>query len=207
MFGTIYGVVLNDVEERQRLAAAFAEAPYKAPPRAPVLHIKPAAAVQPVPACIGIPDGIEEVIVAATWALEFAADACRLAPNQVPGVIGGMRLALDISLPAPDYYRPAIAQRARDGFLPLGPSRAMGEPLAIDTWIDGVAMHQWQPEMLVRDAWTLVAELSQFMTLRVGDLLMIGVAGGAPAVRRGHAVELRSAGHPSFVVEIAGEDA
>lgn len=207
MFGTIYGVVLNDREERDRLASAFAEAPYKAAPSAPVLHVKPAAAVQAVPGRVEIPAGADQVVVAATWALEFAADACRLTPEQVPGVIGGMRLALDVSLPAPDYYRPAIAQRARDGFLPLGPSRAMRAPLAIQTWIDGVAAHRWQPEILVRDAWSLVSDLSQFMTLRAGDLLMIGVAGDAPTVRPGQTVELRSDSYPPFAVEIAGETA
>jgi 5-oxopent-3-ene-1,2,5-tricarboxylate decarboxylase/2-hydroxyhepta-2,4-diene-1,7-dioate isomerase len=39
----------------------------------------------------------------------------------------------------------------------------------------------------VRDVATLIADVSAFMTLNPGDLLMLGVAHGAPRVRAGQA--------------------
>jgi len=39
--GTVYGVLLNHAPALQALGAAVNDAPYKAPPKAPVLYVKP----------------------------------------------------------------------------------------------------------------------------------------------------------------------
>jgi 5-oxopent-3-ene-1,2,5-tricarboxylate decarboxylase/2-hydroxyhepta-2,4-diene-1,7-dioate isomerase len=43
----------------------------------------------------------------------------------------------------------------------------------------------------------LVAEISEFMSLQVGDVILLGVAAGAPLVLPGQAVEVK-ASHPTF---------
>ena len=42
MTGTVYGVLLNFQAERDALGERMSLPPYQAPPRAPVLYIKPA---------------------------------------------------------------------------------------------------------------------------------------------------------------------
>ena len=200
--GTIYGVVLNDRREQERLAAEFDTPPYGAPPRAPVLYIKPAASVQTLPARIAIPAGEGALVFGATWALQFGTDACRIGPDEVAGRIGGVRLACDVFAPAASYYRPVVNQRARDNSLPLGPLLPFAGLPSIETRIDGEPAHLWTPSDLFRDVASLVSELSQFMTLRAGDLLLLGTAGDAPLAHRGQSVELASTGHPPFCITI-----
>ncbi len=198
--GSIYGIVLNDREERERLVGAFGEKPYAAPPEAPVVYIRPRT-------CATGGDKVRiatggEVMVSPTVALLFARDAVDVGPGEALDCIGAACLALDVSLPQADYYRPAIAQQGRDGFLPLGAFAAPRLPAAIETRIDGASAHRWTLDRLVRDVPTLISDLSQFMTLRAGDLLIIGLPGDAPRVRGGSRLELAAEGLPGLIVDI-----
>jgi 5-oxopent-3-ene-1,2,5-tricarboxylate decarboxylase / 2-hydroxyhepta-2,4-diene-1,7-dioate isomerase len=192
--GTIYGVVLNDLDERARLEPSFHEDPYKAPPAAPVVYIKPRLCATVAGAPIPLPAGEPEVVVAATLALLFAEDMIAVAPANVWAKIGATSLALDISLPATSYYRPAIAQRCRDGFLPLGKAGAPTLPVEIVTSIDGEEAHRWSLSRLVRPVETLVADLTAFMTFKAGDVLLVGVPGDAPRARAGQRIRVDATG-------------
>jgi len=200
--GTIYGVALNDSDERARLESSFHDEPYKAPPAAPVVYIKPRACATIGGAPVPLPTGEPELVVAATLALLFAEDVCAVAPAAVWGRIAATCLALDVSLPAASYYRPAIAQRCRDGFLPLGDVGAPTLPAEIGTSIDGEEVHRWSLSRLVRPVETLVADLSAFMTLKAGDLLLVGVPGDAPRARAGQHVRIDAAGLASIETRI-----
>src|SRR4051812_17788573 len=104
--GAAYGVALNDRLQLDQRAADFLEPPYGAPPRAPVLYIKPrncfgfGGAPTPVPAEWG------EVEAAPTIALLFARALAQAEPAEVRAAIGGACLALDVSEPHQSYYRP-----------------------------------------------------------------------------------------------------
>jgi 5-oxopent-3-ene-1,2,5-tricarboxylate decarboxylase/2-hydroxyhepta-2,4-diene-1,7-dioate isomerase len=103
-----------------------------------------------------------------------------------------------VSLPSPSYYRPAVAERCRDGFLPLGEFSSPRNPDAITTQIDGSDVHRWSLDRLVRSAGVLISDLSQFMTLCAGDVLLLGVAGDAPRARAGNSVRVVAHGLPSI---------
>ncbi|QGP80417.1 fumarylacetoacetate hydrolase family protein [Sphingobium sp. CAP-1] len=191
--GHIYGVALNDRLERDRLAAAFQEKPYGAPPRAPVVYMKPAAALArgPVRVAAGT-----QLVAAPTIALLFARDASHVTADQVQVHLGAAALALDLSLSLSQtsYYRPAIAQKNGDDFLILGDAGAADLPDAIRTFVDGVPVHAWSLERVWLPVAELVAELSTFMTLRAGDILLIGLPGDAPAVAPGQTIRVEADG-------------
>jgi hypothetical protein len=57
------------------------------------------------------------------------------------------------------------------------------DALALRISLDGVAAQATSTRGMVRSAARLIADVSEFMTLRPGDVLMLGVAFGAPRGR------------------------
>jgi len=208
--GTVYGVVLNDGAERELLAGAFAEPPYKAPPKAPVLYIKPRNTFYVSGAPIALAADLTAVEAAATLGLFFGRDAAKCDAGSAFSTVSAACLALDVSEPQANYYRPAVRQRCRDGFLPLGgfapfdPALLKGE---IVTSIDGAEAHRWLLTRLARDAATLIADISAFMTLAAGDLLLIGLPHDAPRVKAGQRVTVAGGGLPALETSFVREDA
>lgn len=204
--GTIYGVVLNDAAERENLGASLGEDPYKAPPAAPVVYIKPRACATGRGAAIPLPEGEHELTVAATLALLIGRDASRVEIASAHDHVAAACLALDVSVPFDSYYRPPIAQIARDGFLPLGRLVEPSLPDEIVTAIDGEEAHRWSLSRLVRSPAQLIADLSQFMTLQAGDLLLVGLPGNAPRAAQGQRIAVSASGLPPLATVIAGGD-
>lgn len=205
--GTIYGVVLNDADERERLGQALAEDPYKAPPGAPVVYIKPRLCATWGGAAVPMPEGESELRVAATLALLITRDTAKVNPEAALDHVGGACLALDVAVPFGSYFRPPIAQIARDGFLPLGAMGSAEVPEEIITIVDGVEVHRWSLSRLVRSPSQLISDLSQFMTLKAGDLLLVGLPGDAPTASKGQRVEVRTAGLARLDTFISAEEA
>lgn len=193
--GHIYGVVLNDKAELEALAPQFDARPYAAPPKAPVVYMKPRAAIARGP--VAVHPG-ETLSAAPTIALLFARDAARCSTGTALDCVGAACLAIDLSLPQASYYRPAVGQKNRDGFLALGDWAPPRLPDTIETLADGRAAHSWQLGRLLRDPATLIADLSSFMTLRAGDVLLVGLPGDAPQVSAGQALTVSAPGLPSL---------
>ena len=102
----------------------------------------------------------------------------------------------DVSVPHPNYYRPSVRYKARDGFCPLGPKVAapdeVGDPdqLAIRTYVDGALIQTTSTSDLVRPAARLLADVTEFMTLSPGDILALGAAAPAPRARAAQTVAI-----------------
>lgn len=199
--GNIYGVVLNDEAERAALALQFEEKPYAAPPRAPVVYMKPLASVVTGP--VAVPPG--GLTAAATLALLVARDTGRVAATDVFSHLGGAALALDLSLPASSYYRPAVAQKNGDARIALGPFAAPAVPKVIRLLADGAVIHEWSLDRLHRQPGTLIADLGAFLTLKAGDVMMIGLPGDAPLIQAGQTLRVEAKGLPPLDVTTTGE--
>lgn len=201
--GTIYGIALNDADQRAARAVDFTAKPHAAPPVAPIVYIKPATCRPTGP--VRIPaDGVE---AAPTIGLLFRREAAHVSAETAMDCVGALCLALDIATERADFYRPAIAQSCRDGFLPLGAFASAALPPRIETWIDGEPAHSWSLDRLVRPGAMLIAELSAFMTLRAGDLLLIGLPGDAPHVLPGQNIRVEAAGLPALETRFEGPSA
>lgn len=197
--GTAYCTALNDRRQLETLDSAFHETPYGAPPKAPVLYMKPGHCVVPGGSTVALPAGCEALGVAATIALQWTVTG----PTAV-------RLAIDLSVPHESFYRPAVAELACDGFLPAGPAIALPADLAtldIVTEIDGAEAHRWNLSSLFRDIPTLIADLTAFMTPMPGDMLLVGTPGDRPVVRSGSSIRVSAAGFTPLEARLAGAGA
>ncbi|MGB3067447.1 MAG: fumarylacetoacetate hydrolase family protein [Ottowia sp.] len=197
--GTVYGTLLNFRREFELWAPKMSEAPYKAPPKAPVLYIKTANTFAPNGAAVAVQ---EEVEVGAALGL-VVGDASGQGTDALPRVAGYVLLS-DLSLPHASYYRPPMRFRNRDGFLVCGPAMRpiaeAGDPaaMALEVRINETLAQRVQLSTLVRDAATLLAEVNGFMTLQPGDVLMLGTDcledGTRPRAKAGDRVQISASG-------------
>ncbi len=213
--GTVYGTLLNFRREHALWAQRMTEAPYKAPPQAPVLTIKTAntftaaghSIVLPAGHSIVLPAG-QPVAVAATLGLVMGAT----------GAVGAV-LFNDVAIVHESYYRPPVKFQCVDGFLGVGPEcvplQRLGgldglTGLQLELRINGVHRQTTALAELVRDAATLLADVNEFMTLRSGDVLMIGSDclpdGSRPLVHAGDTVEISATGFKPAVHSFLAEE-
>ena len=193
--GTVYGTLLNHADALAALGEAVHEPPYKAPPKAPVLYIKPRNTWADAGDAIVVPAGVNELEIGATLGLVIGRTACRVREAEALSFVAGCVIVADVSVPHASYYRPSLRFKARDGFCPIGPVVPLGRVGALDALqvqveVDGVLVHRSSTAGLIRTAARLLAEVSEFMTLSPGDVLMLGVAAGAPRARAGQRVSI-----------------
>ncbi|HEX2543378.1 MAG TPA: fumarylacetoacetate hydrolase family protein [Ramlibacter sp.] len=184
--GTVYGTLLNFRGELDALGAQMNEPPYKAPPQAPVLYVKPANTWTENGGTVRIPANASELEVGATVAMVMKSAR----------EVGGYVLMLDVSLPQPSFYRPPVRFNALDGFLAIGDRirarNEAGDPAVfkLDVRVNGEVRQTVRFSQMVRSADKLLAEVSEFVTLAEGDMLMLGCDVGRPRVRAGDRVEV-----------------
>lgn len=196
--GTIYGVALNDTVENAMRSEAFNQPPYRRPPQSPVVYIKPRTCLSSGRALIG--SDVQQVVAASTVALLFSRDVTSIVAGEAMRYVGAMSLALDLAVPTDSYHRPPVRARGRDGYLPLGDFVSTDLPNEIETWVDDELVHRWSLDRLIRSVPVLIADLSSFMTLRSGDILLVGIPGDAPRVAPGRSVCVRAGGMPRLDV-------
>ncbi|KVM72968.1 2-hydroxyhepta-2,4-diene-1,7-dioate isomerase [Burkholderia ubonensis] len=198
--GTVYGALLNERAALDALGDAVRQPPYGRPPQAPILYIKPANTHAADGAAVVVPAGVDALEIGASVAVVFARRATRVAAGRALDYVHGFTLASDVSVPHPDYYRPAVRFKCRDGFCPLGP--AIVPPGALDdvdairltVRIDGNVAQSASTATLIRTVRQLIADVSAFMSFDAGDVLLLGVAGGAPRAKPGSRIEIAAHG-------------
>jgi 5-oxopent-3-ene-1,2,5-tricarboxylate decarboxylase/2-hydroxyhepta-2,4-diene-1,7-dioate isomerase len=205
--GTVYGTLLNFQREHALWAPRMNDAPYKAAPQAPVLYIKTANTFTPAGQAIALPVGAPVQVTASLGLV--------IGDSGVQGAV----LFNDVAIAHESYYRPPIKARCVDGFLGVGPAcvpltqlcgLAGLADLQIELHINGVHRQTTALADLVRDATTLLADVSEFMGLRPGDVLMLGsdclADGTRPLVHAGDTVEITAPGFAptrhNFVKEV-----
>ncbi len=204
--GTVYGVLLNSKDEWNNWAGRMSEPPYKAPPKAPVLYVKTANTWSACGAAISVPGHAPEVEIGASLALVIGTPAHQVRPQAALEHVAGYVLLNDLSLPHASYYRPPVKYKNLDGFLGIGPRFAtpeqVGAPnrLRLEVRVDGRLQQTVDLGRMLRPAAQLVADVSEFMTLRHGDVLLLGLGAKRPLARAGQRIEIRAAGVPTLGV-------
>jgi len=200
--GTVYGTLLNFKGALAALGDAVGKPPYKAPPNAPVLYIKPVNTWIGFGAPIPVPDGAPELEIGASLGVVIGRTACRVTAADALEHVAGYTVVNDVSVPHDSYYRPSIRLKCRDGFCPIGPwvigrSRvANPDALALRVSIDGALRQKNTTANLIRPVARLLEAVTEFMTLSPGDVLMVGVPENAPRARAGQriAIEIEGVG-------------
>jgi len=209
--GTVYGVLLNDRAALDALGDAVNAPPYKAPPKAPVLYVKPRNTFAGHRAEVRIPDSVEAVAVGASLGVVMGRTATRVSEADALDYVAGWTVVADLYVPHPNVYRPSVRYRARDGFCVMGPvvvaSRHVPDPdrLEIEIAIDGKETFVASTSSTIRNVATLLAEVTDFMTLSAGDVLTLGVPHGVPCARVGDRVIVRIADWTPLHFSVARE--
>ena len=193
--GTVYGALLNDRATVERLSPEFDSAPYKAAPKAPVLYIKPRNTFAGEGAAVAVPAEPGELRIDATIGLVIGKRASRVSADQALSHVAGFVVVSDVTLPHENYYRPAIRQRDRDGFCPI--SRMFKDEAGFDLdnatlsiTINGERAYERSFATLVRSAAQLLADVTEFMTLSVGDVLLLGPGEASPVACPGDQIRI-----------------
>lgn len=198
--GVVYGTLLNHEPAIAALDAAAHQPPYKAPAKAPVLYVKPRNTLIGHGDAVTVPSDAPELEIGAALGIVIGRTACRVTAEQALGHVAGYTIVNDISVPHEVFYRPSIRFKARDGFCPVGPAVvpaseiAQPDALMVRVYVDGVLKHSTTTGERRRTVARLVADVSEFMTLSPGDVLMLGVSAGAPRVRAGQQVRIEIEG-------------
>lgn len=209
--GTVYGTLMNDPLALAALGEAVHQAPYKAPPKAPVLYVKPRNTLAGAGDALALPAGWEALEIGAALGLVIGRTACRLSVDDALSHVAGYTIVADVSLPHDSFYRPSIRFKARDGFCPIGPvmpAAAITHPdaLGVRVYLDGQLAHTTSTAGRLRPAAQLLAAVTDFMTLHPGDILMLGVAAGAPQARAGQRVAIEIDGLGRLENTVATEE-
>jgi 5-oxopent-3-ene-1,2,5-tricarboxylate decarboxylase/2-hydroxyhepta-2,4-diene-1,7-dioate isomerase len=196
--GTVYGVLLNYRGALAALGDAVNQPPYKAPPKAPILYIKPANTWIGDGAPIPVPRDVAALQIGAALGVVIGRTACRVRAAEALDHVAGYTIVNDLSVPHDSYYRPSIRFKCRDGFCPIGPRvvERVTDPdaLAVRVFVDGALRQQNTTAHLIRPTAQLIADVTEFMTLSAGDVLLTGVPENAPLARAGERVAIEIEG-------------
>ncbi len=210
----VYGTALNFRSALAALGEAVNAPPYQAPPHAPILYLKPRNTWLEAGAPVVLPAGHEAVAVGPTLGVVIGQPATRVSASAAMGHVAGYTIVNDLALPHSSYFRPAIQQQCRDGFCPIGPSlieaTAIAHPGALElrAYINGELRLTCSTAELIRPLPQLIADISEFMTLQRGDLLLVGLPAKLPLARAGDrmAVEIEGLGRLENPLLAVGAD-
>ena len=209
--GTLFGVALNYQGLVDLHLAQFHEAPYKQPPVKPVLFIKTPNTRNGHDQAVIYPAGIQHLQPGPALGVVIGKDASRVSEAQALDYVAGYTIVNEFSLPEDSYYRPAVKAKCRDGFCAIGPELIPRDQvknphdLILKLWVNGELRQENSTENFVRSLPQLIAEITEFMTLHAGDVLITGTPEGRVDVLPGDRVEVQISGLGSLVNHIVAE--
>jgi 5-oxopent-3-ene-1,2,5-tricarboxylate decarboxylase/2-hydroxyhepta-2,4-diene-1,7-dioate isomerase len=209
--GVVYSTLLNHRRSLAALGDAVSAPPYLAAPKSVVLAVKPRGALLPLGGNLLVDDESQELEVGATLGLVIGTTACAVTAADALGHVAGLLVACDGTLPRTSHYRPQIRAIARDASCVFGAEvvarERAGDPdsLSMRVFVDGALVRTTSAADNVRSAARLIADISDFMTLRPGDVVLTGSAPDGPRVRAGAtiAVEIDGVGRLETRVAVA----
>ncbi|MDE4538003.1 fumarylacetoacetate hydrolase family protein [Pseudomonas sp. ITEM 17296] len=209
--GTLFGVALNYQGLLQQHEAAFHEAPYKQPPVKPVLFVKTPNTRNHHEGNVVFPAGVERLQPGPALGVVIGKDASRVSAEDALGYVAGYTIVNEVSLPETSYYRPAVKAKCRDGFCPVGPTLvpaaqvANPDALGLRLRVNGEVRQQNTTANCVRTVAQLIAEITEFMTLHAGDILITGTPEGRVDVQPGDRVDVEIDGLGTLTNHIVAE--
>jgi 5-oxopent-3-ene-1,2,5-tricarboxylate decarboxylase/2-hydroxyhepta-2,4-diene-1,7-dioate isomerase len=198
---TVVGALLNFRGAWQAMEPAMHLPPHHRPPVHPVLYLKPANTWSTGGRAVVLPADVAEIEIGAALGVVIGRAAARVRRADALAHVAGYRIVNDVTVPHATVLRPPLRQKCRDGFCPMGPvvdAARVPDPdaLAIRAYVNDALRQSGSTRDLIRDLAQLIADVSEFMTLDTGDVLLVGIPEGAPRARAGDrmAVEIDGLG-------------
>ncbi len=200
--GTVHALLLNHVDVVAALGDAAHAEPYRAPPAAPVLYLRPSGTWSAYGSTVRLPAGIDAIDVEATVGIVFDRVAARVEVTDALDHVRGLVVVADLAVPHASLYRPAIRERNRDGFCVFGagvvPCAGLDlGALSVETFVDGAPAAKADVAGCVRGVAQAIADVSAFVRFEAGDVLLLGAIG----------VPVRATPGSDVRIEVDGVDA
>ncbi|SDN61664.1 fumarylacetoacetate hydrolase family protein [Pseudomonas jinjuensis] len=209
--GTLFGVALNYQGLLESRLGEFNQPPYQKPPVKPVLFIKTPNTRNANGEPVVFPCDVQRLQPGPALGVVIGKTASRVSVDDAMQHVAGYVIVNEFSLPEDSYYRPAVKAKCRDGFCPIGPevvgADAIADPhaLTLKLFVNGELRQQNSTANLVRSIPRLIAEISEFMTLHEGDVLITGTPEGRVDVQPGDRVEVEIDGLGRLVSNVVAE--
>lgn len=179
---TVFGVALNYQTVLAEHAKTFTEKPYVFLPKKPVLFIK-------TPNTYNFSGKVvkpqsERLQAGATLAVVMGKSATRVSIADALSYVKGVVVGNEFSLPEESFYRPAIKAKCRDGFMALSENIVSLSEISnvngldITVSVNGQEKQKANTNEWIRDISALISEITDYMTLHEGDVLLTGTPAG-----------------------------
>ncbi|WP_372403279.1 fumarylacetoacetate hydrolase family protein [Acinetobacter piscicola] len=192
--GNIFGIALNYKNLYSTLQAQFNEKPYVKEPIKPVLFIKtPNTRNQSGQLVV---KRVGEVLQAgAAVGIVIAKATSRVKQADANNHIAGYVVINELSLPEDSYYRPAIKAKCQDGFCVIGDVVAQDQVnnvanLELRVYVNGELKQTGNTSDWIRSPAQIIEEISDYMPLNEGDIIITGTPLGRPALLKGDVVRV-----------------
>ncbi|MDC8830591.1 fumarylacetoacetate hydrolase family protein [Alteromonas gilva] len=169
-------------------------------PEEPLLFMKPATALCDVREPLAIPAGLGECHNELEVAVLISKRLTRADATQAASAIGGVGLALDLTLRdvqqrLKDKGQPWERAKAFDNACPVSPMIALDDiarlaDLSFTLHINGELRQQGNTRMMMRDTLSLLCAISEVFTLEPGDIVLTGTPKGVGPLHSGDTLTL-----------------
>jgi 5-oxopent-3-ene-1,2,5-tricarboxylate decarboxylase/2-hydroxyhepta-2,4-diene-1,7-dioate isomerase len=208
---TVVGCLLNFRGAWAAMEPAMHKEPHFKPPVHPVLYLKPPNTYEQPGNAVVLPKGVDEVEVGATLGVVIGSPASRVAEKDALDVVRGYTVVNDVTVPHTAVLRPPIRQKCRDTFCRIGetvPKANVRDPgsLEIRVSVNGELKATNTTANMIRPVAKLIAEITEFMTLEAGDIVLMGVPENVPRAKAGDTtlIEIEQVGRLENVVRAEG---
>lgn len=192
--GNIFGIALNYKSLYSTLQAQFNEKPYVKEPIKPVLFIKtPNTRNQSGHVVVKRADDVLQA--GAAVGIVIGKATSRVKKADANAHIAGYVVINELSLPEESYYRPAIKAKCQDGFCVIGDVVAKDqvsnvENLELRVYVNGELKQTGNTSDWVRTPAQIIEEISDYMPLNEGDIIITGTPLGRVPLLNGDIVRV-----------------
>ena len=166
-------------------------------PKFPSYFLKPSTSLSSNGAVVERPAGCELLGFEGEIALVIGSSARRIGRDAAWAAVASVTAANDLGVYDLRWADKGSNLRSKgaDGFTPVGPvllpARGLDpRALRIRTWVNGELAQEATTDDLIFPFDQLVADLSQLITLEMGDIILTGTPAGASVVQPGDVVEV-----------------
>lgn len=192
--GHVFGIALNYKCLYEKLQAQFNEKPYVNEPKKPVLFIKTPNtrnySGQPV-----VKKKADILQAGPSIGIVIGKSTTRVSKSEIADHIAGYVVVNEWSLPEESYYRPAIKAKCQDGFCVIGTPVQSEQVtdlnnLALRVFVNGELKQEGTTANWIRTPAQIIEEISEYMPLNAGDIILTGTPYGRVSVVAGDEVRV-----------------
>lgn len=192
--GNIFAVALNYRDLYERIRPTLQQKPYMNEPKRAVLFIKTPNTRNQSGQVVNTRKG-DIVQAGPTVAVVIGKRTSRILVHEAKEHIAAYVVVNELSLPEDSYYRPAIMAKCQDGFCVIGQPIAAQDVsdvahLELRVYVNGELKQRGNTENWIRTPEQIIAEISAYMPLEVGDLILTGTPDGRVDLHDGDEVRV-----------------